>query len=66
MKIKELRKLNPKQREARLVQARKDLMDSKSQLSAGGSIDDPGQIKYLRRAIARLLTIKAEEEAEIA
>ena len=64
MRIKELRKLTSKQREARLVKARKDLMDSKSILSAGGSIDNPGKIKYLRRAIARLLTIKAEEEAE--
>lgn len=64
MKIKDVRRLNPKQREARLVQARKDLMDSKSQLSAGGSIDNPGKIKYLRRSIARLLTVKAEEEAE--
>ncbi len=66
MKIKDLRRLTPKQREAKLVQARKDLMDSKSQLSAGGSIDNPGQIKHLRRAIAQLLTVKAEEEAETA
>jgi large subunit ribosomal protein L29 len=64
MKIKDIRRLNTKQREARLVQTRKDLMDTKSMLSAGGSIDNPGKIKYLRRAIARLLTVKKEEEAE--
>lgn len=60
-KMKELRKLKPEQRENRLEQYRKELMSKRSELSAGGSIENPGRIKELKVAIARLLTIKNEE-----
>ena len=65
MKLKEIRKLTDDQRKARLVQYRKDLMDYRAQLSSGGSIDDPGRIKDIKRAIARLLTIEREAELGI-
>lgn len=65
MNIKEIRRLSPDQRKARLEQYRRELMDVKSQLSSGGSIDDPGQIKDLKRTIARLLTLEREEELGI-
>ena len=57
MKMKDIRRLKPDQIEAKLEKARKDLMERRSQLSAGGSIDNPGEIKYLRKTIARLETI---------
>ena len=60
MKMREMRKLRPEQRESRLLQYRRELMDMYSQLSAGGSIEDPGKIKELRKTIARLLTISNE------
>ena len=65
MTLKEIRKLTVEQRKARLLQYRKDLMDIRSQLSSGGSIDDPGKIKDLKRAIARLMTIEREGELGI-
>ena len=59
--MSEIRKLRPEQRESRLLQYRRELMDMYSQLSAGGSIEDPGRIKSLKKTIARLLTINNEE-----
>lgn len=60
-RMKELRKLKPDQREKRLENYRKELMSVRSELSAGGSIANPGRIKELKKTIARLLTIKHEE-----
>lgn len=62
MKMKEIRKLRPEQRESRLLQYRRELMDVYSQLSAGGSIEDPSRIKQLKKTIARLLTVNGELE----
>ena len=61
IRMSEIRKLRPEQRESRLLQYRRELMDMYSQLSAGGSIEDPGRIKSLKKTIARLLTINNEE-----
>ncbi len=62
MKMKEIRKLKPEQRVSRLEQFRTELMEKRAQLSAGGSIDNPGRIKYLRKTIARLLTVINEDQ----
>lgn len=61
MRMSEIRKLRPEQRESRLLQYRRELMDMYSQLSAGGSIEDPGRIKLLKKTIARLLTVGNEK-----
>ena len=61
MRMSEIRKLRPEQRESRLLQYRRELMDMYSQLSAGGSIEDPGRIKLLKKTIARLLTVNNEK-----
>ena len=62
LRMKEIRKYRPEQRESRLQQYRKELMDVYSQLSAGGSIEDPSRIKQLKKTIARLLTVNNEKE----
>ena len=61
MRMSEIRKLRPEQRDSRLLQYRRELMDMYSQLSAGGSIEDPGRIKLLKKTIARLLTVGNEK-----
>ncbi|MHA2253682.1 MAG: 50S ribosomal protein L29 [Candidatus Kariarchaeaceae archaeon] len=62
MRMSEIRRLKPDQRDARLKQYRRELMDLRSMLSAGGSIDNPGRISAVKRTIARLITIQKEEE----
>lgn len=60
MKLRDLRKQNREGLENRLNGARKELMNLRSQLSSGGSIDNPGEIKYLKKEIARIHTILGE------
>ncbi len=60
MKLRDLRKQNREGLENRLNGARKELMNLKSQLSSGGSIDNPGEIKHLKKEIARIHTILGE------
>ncbi len=63
IRMNEIRKLKPEQREARLKQYRRELMDLRAMLSAGGSIDNPGKIKAIRKTIARLITVKNESSS---
>ena len=39
-----------------LEKSKKELMEIRSTLASGGSISDPGRIKFLKRKIARILT----------
>lgn len=61
--MSEIRKLKTDQRKNRLEKYRSELMDMRSQLSAGGSIEDPGRIKLLKKTIARFLTIENENRS---
>jgi large subunit ribosomal protein L29 len=62
LRVREIRKLKPEQREARLKQYRRELMDLRAMLSAGGSIENPGRISALRKTVARIVTVQSEEE----
>ena len=57
----EIRDMTPAEREAELEQLQTELLNAKSVQAAGGAPDDPGRIKELRRAIARIKTIQREE-----
>ncbi len=50
------------QRTAKVNEFRTELARLKTMVAAGGSIDNPSQIRELRKTIARLLTIEAEEQ----
>jgi len=57
----EIRKLSREQKLRRLDEYRKKLFNVRSELAAGGSIQDPSQIREYKKAIARILTIMTEE-----
>lgn len=61
IRTKEIRTLSAEARASRLEKYRKELTQKYSQLSAGGSIDNPSRIKALKRTIARFLTIMDEK-----
>jgi len=50
------------QRTAKINEFRTELARLKTMIAAGGSIDNPSQIRELRKTIARMLTIEAEEK----
>ena len=60
LRTKEIRKMNPQQRAARLKSTRDELLAIRAKLSSGGSIEDPGRIKELKRVIARIITVQRE------
>ena len=57
----EIRDMTPPEREAELEELETELMNSVSVKAAGGMPENPGRIKELRRAIARIKTIQREE-----
>ena len=61
MKAKEIRKMSRDERIKRLSELRNELMQEYGKSSMGGSSPSPGKIRYLRRSIARMLTIMKEE-----
>ena len=62
LKIQEIREMPPEEREERLQELRTELTKIKTMIKAGGSIENPGRSKALKKEIARILTVKNEEE----
>ena len=63
-RVQEIRDMSAEQRERRLSELRTDLSKQKTMINAGGSIENPGQIKVIKRTIARILTVMREEGQE--
>jgi large subunit ribosomal protein L29 len=62
LKIQEIREMPHEEREERLQELRTELTKIKTMVKAGGSIENPGRSKALKKEIARILTVKNEEE----
>ena len=62
MKAEEVRGLSEKEREERIVDINQEIFNLRLQL-ATGKIENPGRIRFLRRDVARLKTIKKETQA---
>jgi len=62
LRLKEIRDMSSDQRIARVNEFRTELARLKTMVAAGGSIDNPSQIRELRKTIARMLTIEAEQK----
>ena len=61
LRLKDIRDMSSDQRTAKINEFRTELSRLKTMVAAGGSIDNPSQIRQLRKTIARMLTIEAEE-----
>ncbi len=57
----EIRDMTPTEREAELGTLETELVNANAVKAAGGMPDNPGRIKELRQAIARIKTIQKEE-----
>ena len=62
LRMSEIRELTPEERMRRLEELRTELSKLRTMISAGGSVENPGRVRALRRTIARLLTVVREEE----
>jgi large subunit ribosomal protein L29 len=62
LRLKEIRDMPSEKRQEKINELRTELARLKTMVKAGGSIDNPTRIRALRKTIARLLTIEAEEK----
>ncbi len=60
IKKKDLRKLDKKEAGKKLDELRLELSKEQAKINIGASVTSPGQIRHLRRDIARILTIRRE------
>ena len=61
MKAEEARGLSEKEREEKITDINQEIFNLRLQL-ATGKIENPSRIRYLRRDVARLKTIKKEAQ----
>jgi len=57
--------MSPKEREKKLQEIKAELSKERAAVASGTQPENPGRIKELRRAIARILTIEKEMEVEV-
>jgi large subunit ribosomal protein L29 len=62
LRLKEIREMPSEKRQEKVNEFRTELARLKTMVEAGGSIDNPTRIRALRKTIARLITIEAEEK----
>ncbi len=61
MKTKELRNLSKKDLEIKLEELKKELIKLSAQVATGTVPKSPGQIKQIKKTIAKILTITKEK-----
>ncbi|TSA50516.1 50S ribosomal protein L29 [archaeon] len=61
LRMDEIRDMDTEGRQERLQELRTELIKIKTMIRAGGSVENPGRVKALRKTIARILTVMNEE-----
>ena len=62
LRMSQIREMSREDQERRLEEFRTELSKVKTMINAGGSIENPGRVKSLKKTIARMLTVMREEE----
>ena len=61
LRMKEIREMAPDAREKKLKEIRDELLHERGVAAMGGAPHSPGQIRALRKNLARILTVLTEE-----
>ena len=64
MKVKEIRSMSKDDLDTKLVELKKELLKLNAQISTGTTPKSPGQVKQVKKNIARILTILSEKSKE--
>ena len=64
LRKRDLRQMLPDERDRKLTELRTELVRLRTMVASGGTIENPGRIKELRRTIAKLLTIEIQPKKE--
>ena len=62
MHTKDIRGMSDKERMSKLTELQDELMHERGTAAMGGAPFNPGKIRAIRTNIARILTVKREEE----
>lgn len=61
LRMKEIREMTRDVRDVKLKELRDELLHERGQAAMGGAPHSPGQIRALRKNIARILTVVSEQ-----
>lgn len=61
MKTKELKAMNEPDLENKITELKKELMKINSQIATGTVPKSPGKVREMKRAVARILTLKKQK-----
>jgi large subunit ribosomal protein L29 len=64
LRLEEIREMTPEQRKEKLVELKTELSKIRTLINAGGSVENPGRAKALKKAVARVETIIHEEASK--
>ena len=64
VRMKEIRDITSEQRQQKLEELRTELSKMRTLINAGGSVENPGRVKALRKSIAQLKTVMNEESVK--
>lgn len=64
MKIKELRGMDEENLKSKLIELRNELVKINAQVAIGTTPKNPGQVKNIKKTIARIMTIINEKKIE--
>ena len=62
LRMSQIREMTRDEQEKRLEEFRTELSKVKTMIKAGGSIENPGRVKALKKTIAKVLTVMREDE----
>jgi len=62
LRIKDIRSMSPDERQKRLAELQTELVRLKTLVKAGGALENPARIREIRKAVARILTVKNEKK----
>jgi len=64
LRLDEVREMTSEQRKEKLVELKTELSKLRTMINAGGSVENPGRVKALKKAVARVETIIHEEASK--
>ncbi|MEA2052819.1 MAG: 50S ribosomal protein L29 [Euryarchaeota archaeon] len=63
-RMEEIRKMGEQERQEELESLMKDLLHERGMIATGGAPDNPSRIGEIRKAIARIKTVRGEKGRE--
>jgi large subunit ribosomal protein L29 len=64
IRLDDIREMTSEQRKQKLEELKTELSKIKTLIKAGGSVENPGRVKALKKAVARIETISHEEASK--